>query len=853
MSSITDLVYKITADGSAFAKELQKASREVKDFQEKSEKQLKKFNEAFEGLSLASVERKAKAVFDATRTSAEQYANRLDELAKLQKVGAIDADTYARATAKAKDAYVASLSPAEKLQLKQEELSASYRAGAISQKDFESQSKSLKREIAELGGTKDKTSKALKTLRNALVAAGAGAATLKFGRLIQGSIDAADELGKTSDRLGISTRDLSALGFAAEQSGSSLGAFEKGAKNLSQSLASAAQGSGKAAKLFDDLGISVTETDGSLRGTIDVVRDLADRFSTLENGAEKTALAQELFGKSGAELIPLLNEGSEGLAAFAEQAENLGLIIEDKTARQAAAFNDNLNMLKKTQVGVVNQIGAQVLPTLVQYSNRLAANATDSNKLAKSTEFITTGLKIVLTVVEGVVGVFKGLGETLGALLALIFNFGTQAIKVFQAFGRNIAAVGKALTQALSGDLSGAFETIKGSLGDTLGTIGDGFRSQIAIVSTAYNTIGGIVSETVAGIGDIWTGEAPEVEAAVEKAVEKSFRPIRNEVKAQKEAFDEAGKAAQDYAKLLERDFAAVMGLIKTDADRLAEGLDQIDRLLKAQAISAETAALATDILKEKYDEVTIATRRLAEEGQRLADSLKTPLEQYQASVEQIEALFAAGAISRETYDRAIEASTQRLGDSLKQTGEEVKKLGITLESSAGALFDTLEGALFDPLNASIEDMVVNFARALSKMALEAAKQQAIKALLSGAAGGATGGATLLAASGGYISGPGTGTSDSIPARLSNGEFVMRAAAVKKYGVGFMAALNGLRTPASTSTPRFADGGPVGGGGDMNVTNVNFFDPRELDDYLQSRAGERVIVNVMRRNRNAIA
>lgn len=689
-------------------------------------------------------------------------------------------------------------------------------------------------------------------LGKAFAAVGVAAAS-GLAVLVKGSIDAADELGKTSDRLGISTRDLSALGFAAEQSGSSLGAFEKGAKNLSQSLARAAQGSGKAAKLFDDLGISVTKTDGSLRGTVDVVRDLADRFSTLENGAEKTALAQELFGKSGAELIPLLNEGSEGLAAFAEQAENLGLIIEDKTARQAAAFNDNLNLLKKTQVGVVNQIGAQVLPTLVAYSNRLAANATDSNKLAQSTGFITTGLKIVLTTIEVVVGVFKVLGEVLGALFALIFNGVKSAIDAFKAFGRSIGRTAKAFKQVLSGDFSGAFETIKESAGDLAGTIGSGITSQVAIIESAYGTIGGIIGDTVGEIGDIWTGEAPVVEAAVEKAVEKSFRPVRNEVKAQKEAFDEAGKAAADYAKLLERDLSTVLGLIKTDADRLAESQEQINRLFSEGLITDGQYALALQVIAEKYDEATIASRRLAEEGQRLADSLKTPLEQYQASVEQIEALFAGGAISRETYDRAIEASTLKLGDSLKQTGEEVEKLGITLESSAGALFDTLEGALFDPLNASIEDMVKNFAMALAKMALEAAKAKIISSLFDGAAAGATGGATLLAASGGYISGPGTGTSDSIPARLSDGEFVMRAAAVKKYGVGFMAALNGLRTPASTSTPRFADGGPVGGGGDMNVTNVNFFDPRELDDYLQSRAGEKVIVNVMRRNRNAIA
>jgi hypothetical protein len=727
--SITDLVYKITADGSPFAKELKSAERDVQNFQKRANSELAKLGKAFAGIGIA---------------------------------------------------------------------------------------------------------------------AASGLAVL-----VKGSIDAADELGKTADRLGIATEDLSALGFAAEQSGTSLAAFETGAKALSRSIVDAANGTGKAAATFDRLGVATLDAQGNVRGTIDVVRDLADRFQSLENGAEKSALAQELFGKSGAELIPLLNSGSEGLAEFAEQAEKLGLIVSDKTAREAAAFNDNLNVLRKTGTGLVNQIGAQVLPTLVQYSNRLAANATDSNKLAKSTGFITTGLKIILSTVEVVVGVFDLLGETLGALFALIFNGVKASIDAFRAFGRSVGRTAKAFRQVLSGDFSGAFETIKESAGDLAGTIGAGFSSQIAIISSAYDQIGGIVSNTVSGIGDIWTGEAPAVEAAVEKATEKSLAPVRAEAKAQAAAFDEAAKAAEDYAKLLERDLAAVLGLLKTDADRLAEGLEQVNRLLQAGEIDQKRAAEATLILKERYDEATISARKLAEEGARLADSLRTPLEQYQASVEQLERLFAAGAISRDTYDRALEASTQRLSESLKQTGEDVKQLDLTLQDAAGALFTTFEDALFDPLNASFDQMVSSFLAALAKMALAAAKQQALNALLGAGAGGAS----LIPgfASGGYISGPGTGTSDSIPARLSNGEFVMRAAAVKKYGVGFMAALNGLRTPSASGASRFAEGGLVGGGGDVSVTNVNFFDPRELDEYLQSRAGEKVILNVMRRNRNALA
>jgi hypothetical protein len=715
-------------------------------------------------------------------------------------------------------------------------------------------SKELQKAEKDVDKFQKKAASGVAKLGKAFAAVGVAAAGA-LAVLVRDSINAADEIGKMSDRIGISTEDLSKFGFAAEQSGSSLEGFERGAKALSKSIVDAANGTGKAAATFDRLGISATDVDGNIRDTVDVIKDLSDRFAELPGGAEKAALAQELFGKAGGELIPLLDQGSAGLEAFGEQAEALGLVIGDKTAREAAAFNDNLNLLKKTSTGFANQVAVQALPTLVAYSNRLVASSKDANGLAKSTGFISTGIKIILTVVESVIGVFKGLGETLGALLALIFNFGKQAIKVFQAFGRNIKAVGKAFTQALQGDFSGAFETIKGTLGDTIGTIGDGFKSQIEIISEAYGQVSGIVKDTVVNIGDIWTGEAPAVEAAVEEATKSTFRPIKTALEGQKKGFVEAAKAADEYAKRLEKNLASTLALIETDAEKLAGAILDLDELFEAGAITIGQYDAAVAILKDRYDEATIAGRRLAEEGERLAESLRTPLEIYQASAEQFERLFEAGAISRETYDRALEASTVRLGESLKKTGDEVEKLGITLETSAGALFDVLGSALFDPLNASFEDMVVNFAKALAQMAIEAAKAQALQALLSAGTGGlgGAGGALPGFASGGYISGPGTGTSDSITARLSNGEFVMRAAAVRKYGVGFMAAINSMKANKG-GTPRFADGGLVGaGGGDMSMTNVNFVDQTLFEDFISSRKGERLIVNVIRRNKGALA
>src|SRR5690606_21962479 len=114
-------------------------------------------------------------------------------------------------------------------------------------------------------------------------------------------------------------------------------------------------------------------------------------------------------------------------------------------------------------------------------------------------------------------------------------------------------------------------------------------------------------------------------------------------------------------------------------------------------------------------------------------------------------------------------------------------------------------------------------------------------------------------ASGGLVTGPGTSTSDSIPARLSAGEFVVNAAAVKRLGVGFLQAVNGLSAGPRVRGPAlaFAAGGLVPdtapqAAASTAVRIVNVIDPEMAADYLNSSAGERTILNILQRNAGAV-
>lgn len=219
------------------------------------------------------------------------------------------------------------------------------------------------------------------------------AATLSVGGLVlafKSVVDSADELNKASQKFGVPVEKLSELKFAADLADVSLEAlgvgFKKMAKNVQQIAAGGAQ---DAAEAFRALGISVTDTSGKLKDQDKLFAEVADSFAKYADGANKTALAQAIFGKSGADLIPLLNAGSKGLREAAAEAHTLGVVIGSDTAAQAETFNDNLTRLKTAVTGLFTQVAIKLLPTLVDLTNKFV----DLVKEGQPVETMATVLK----------------------------------------------------------------------------------------------------------------------------------------------------------------------------------------------------------------------------------------------------------------------------------------------------------------------------------------------------------------------------------------------------------------------------------------------------------------------------
>jgi hypothetical protein len=182
----------------------------------------------------------------------------------------------------------------------------------------------------------------------------------------KGAVDSIGDLVDASQKFGIPVEQLAGLKHAAELSGASFEQLGVGAGKLAKNLTEIAGGKtdGPAAKALAALGVSAKDSTGQLKGVDEVIIQVADKFAALEDGTAKTAIAMQLFGKSGAQLIPTLNLGSAELARLREEARRLGLVLDAETARGVEALGDEWQKVGKRMDGFHIQLVGNLLPTL---------------------------------------------------------------------------------------------------------------------------------------------------------------------------------------------------------------------------------------------------------------------------------------------------------------------------------------------------------------------------------------------------------------------------------------------------------------------------------------------------------
>ncbi len=256
----------------------------------------------------------------------------------------------------------------------------------------------------------------------ARTAARATKAVLNFAT---GGIKLADRMDDLSKRTGIATDTLSVLGFAAERGGASLESVETGLRTLALRASDAANGLENSAREFRELGIDVKEADGSLKSVDDLLLEIADSFQKMDDQTRKAAAAQKIFGGRGIELLPILDEGREGLEAYRKEAERLGVVIDKETAQAASDLDDQMvnltNAVQGIQIAFVTVLGPALDGILTSVTDAIV----EFREWATETDSAKTSFSVLGTAIKAVIGEITLVGKVAAGTLQ-VFKVWTE-------------------------------------------------------------------------------------------------------------------------------------------------------------------------------------------------------------------------------------------------------------------------------------------------------------------------------------------------------------------------------------------------------------------------------------------
>ena len=186
-----------------------------------------------------------------------------------------------------------------------------------------------------------------------------------FRGMVSDAIDAADATGKLAETMGVTSEELSKLQYAASYADVSIGKLNAGlAAMIRRTTNFVRTGKGAASNALKELGISAEFARKNFTDTATTFRIIAERLAKMPDGFRKTAIAQDIFSKSAADVVRLANMGAEGIEALGKEAERFGVLVPTWAAKMSAAFNDTMTHIRAKIDGIKKTVSYGMLPAI---------------------------------------------------------------------------------------------------------------------------------------------------------------------------------------------------------------------------------------------------------------------------------------------------------------------------------------------------------------------------------------------------------------------------------------------------------------------------------------------------------
>jgi hypothetical protein len=430
----------------------------------------------------------------------------------------------------------------------------------------------------------ENTSSKLKSMIGTAAKVGAGiatgvaaGATALFG-LATKAADTASNIKDMADRTGSTAEDFQKLSYAAEMSGMSVEGLEKAMIKQQTAFAKAKDGNKGLSEAYKKLGVDVNSIGNSSDAFNAVIAKLAD----MKDETQRNALANQIFGKSYADLTPLLNEGSTGIDALKQKAVDLGLVMSNDAVAAGEGFGDTLETLKNSFGMMATKIGAEALPIIQSFCDWVLAN-------------MPTIQSVAGTVFDAIGVVVKTTGDIFSNYLLpafkSIWDWVQPYLPQIQAFFQSVfAAVGLVL-QSFIAVIGQVINNVKQWLTDNQSTV----NSIKQLFFTAFEYIKTTITTAINILTTIWNKYGQDIQNVIKTAWNVIVSVIKT-------AIDLVSGIFKVFTSLLQGDWSGAWEAIKTTVSTVWDGIKSI--ISNYIDYMTSTISLGLNLIKDAFSKV---------------------------------------------------------------------------------------------------------------------------------------------------------------------------------------------------------------------------------------------------------
>lgn len=346
---------------------------------------------------------------------------------------------------------------------------------------------------SKLGSAVSKGSK-LAVAGISAVATGATIMGKKFIDGINSTAQYGDNVDKMSQKIGISAESYQKWDYVMQRAGTSVDNLKMGMKTLSKQAEANSDS-------FQKLGISQEEVKNLSQE--DLFEKTIKGLASMEAGTERTTLATELLGKAGADLGPLLNEGSDAIEEQMQIAEKYGMVMSDEAVKASADFEDSLTTMSMTMRGLKNRMMGEFLPAVTDVTDGLgklfAGDMSGADDIVKGFDGIIDKMTEVLPKIMDIgEKIVEGLSESIIKSLPKLFETATTIVlSLVEYLIEALPMITDTATQIITTLVSGigqALPTLIPAAVDAIVAITQGLLENLPlIIEAGLQLIGGLV------------------------------------------------------------------------------------------------------------------------------------------------------------------------------------------------------------------------------------------------------------------------------------------------------------------------------------------------------------------------